>query len=327
MNEVAQNTPAQATRIKIVRQASFIALFGNLVLCAAKLIAGFLTGSLAVIGDGLDSAADVGIAVMAVAVSFIIDRPSDQKHPWGHQRAETIASLILAFLIMFAGIQLCIAAINRLIGVYHGLTLSMPERAAIIVTGASIAGKLLLAVNQHILGKKAESLMISANARNMLNDIVLSCAVLTGFALSALFSLPILDTVIALFVSCWIMKSAFTLSIELNVELMDGNTNKKLYEQLFNAVQTVPAAKNPHRARIRKMANLWDIDLDIEVDGQLTVYEAHNIAEQITREIKERISNVYDVMIHVEPYNSDRSEESYGLSQKDIGHGDAAVLI
>jgi len=256
---------------------------------------------------------------MAVLVSFIINKPSDSRYPWGRQRAETIASMVLAFIIMFAGIQLFIASINKLIQIYKGEVLPMPQRIAIIVTAVSIAGKLLLALNQYLLGKKARSLMILTNARNMVNDIVISSSVLIGFIISLLFHAPYFDPLVALLVSCLIIKSAITLFIELNVELMDGNTNKQLYEQLFGAVATIPGVKNPHRARIRKMANLWDIDLDIEVDGSMPVSEAHIIAEKTSLVIRNTLGNVYDIVIHVEPYNSDRDGECYGLSLEDIG--------
>ena len=319
MQPTDKNTLTQNTRTEIMRTASFIALGGNLLLCILKLTVGLITGSLAVLGDGIDTTTDVGIAVMAVLVSFVINKPSDSRYPWGRQRAETIASMVLAFIIMFAGIQLFIASINKLIQVYKGALLPMPQRIAIIVTAISIAGKLLLALNQYFLGKKAQSLMILANARNMVNDIVISSSVLIGFIISLLFHAPYFDSLIALIVSCLIIKSAVTLFIELNVELMDGNTNKQLYERLFSAVATIPEVKNPHRARIRKMANLWDIDLDIEVDGSIPVCEAHSIAEKTSLVIRQALGNVYDIVIHIEPYNSDREGECYGLSLEDMG--------
>ena len=319
MQPTDKNTLTQNTRTEIMRTASFIALGGNLLLCILKLTVGLITGSLAVLGDGIDTTTDVGIAVMAVLVSFVINKPSDSRYPWGRQRAETIASMVLAFIIMFAGIQLFIASINKLIQVYKGALLPMPQRIAIIVTVISIAGKLLLALNQYFLGKKAQSLMILANARNMVNDIVISSSVLIGFIISLLFHAPYFDPLVALIVSCLIIKSAVTLFIELNVELMDGNTNKQLYERLFSAVATIPEVKNPHRARIRKMANLWDIDLDIEVDGSMPVSEAHNIAEKTSLVIRQALGNVYDIVIHIEPYNSDREGECYGLSLEDMG--------
>jgi len=305
-------------RSKLIRQASAIALGGNLLLCSIKIIIGVASGSLAVLGDGVDSATDTGIAVMALIVSFIINKPSDKEHPWGHARAETIASFILTFIIMLAGIQLFIAAIQRLVSIHRGMAVPLPNKAAFAATLISIVGKLLLSLNQYLAGKKTNSVMLLANARNMLNDIIISSSVLTGFVFCIILKAPYLDAAAALIVACLIIKSALNIFIELNVELMDGNTNKELYRQLFAAVQTIPEARNPHRARIRKMANLWDINLDIEVDGSLSVYEAHAIAEKTSLAIKNTIDNVYDVVIHVEPYNSNRTEESYGLSLNDI---------
>ena len=272
--------------IKLVRIASLISLIGNIIICIAKLVIGIYANSLSVIGDGIDSATDVGISIMTLAVSFIIGRPSDKKHPWGHQRAETMASLILAFIIMIAGFQLFITATGKLINVYKGtVTILMPHIFAVIVTVSSIAVKLLLALNQYF------------------------------------FKTPIFDAVTALLVSLWIMKSGIELFMELNIELMDGNTNDILYKQLFEAVNSVEGAHNPHRARIRRMANLLDIDLDIEVDAAISIYEGHCIAEKVTSAIKEKIENVYDIMVHIEPYGiHNNEEEGFGLSEKDINN-------
>lgn len=319
MSDERQQKVLQDDRARLVRTASFISLGGNALLCFLKLAVGFMTGSLAVLGDGIDSATDVGIAAMAVFVSFVISKPSDLRYPWGRQRAETIASFSLAFIIMFAGLELFIVSVSRLLQVYNGASLLLPQRAVLIAAGVSIVGKLLLALNQYILGKKAESVMVLTNARNMVNDSIISISVLVGCGLSLFFQLPYFDSCIALLVACWIIKSAVTLFIELNVELMDGNTNKQLYEQLFSAVASFPAIKNPHRARIRKMANLWDIDLDIEVDGSMPVKEAHSIAERLSFVIRKTLGNVYDIVIHIEPYNSDRQGERYGVSLDDMG--------
>lgn len=307
-------------RIKIVRRASVIALSGNALIFSAKIAAGLISGSLSVLGDGIDSGADIAIAVMTFLVSFVISRPSDKEYPWGHQRAETIASLVLSFLITTAGFQLFLASIKKIVSVFQDGTAGQPiHLLAVIVTLASITVKLLLALNQFILGKKANSMMISANAKNMANDIILSASVLAGLALSHFFKLPYIDCCLALFISCWIMKGGIGLFIELNVELMDGNTNKLLYKKLFESVASIEGAYNPHRARIRKMANLLDIDIDIEVNPSMTVCEAHIIAEKVASAVKENMENVYDIMIHIEPHGiANEEDEGFGLCENDI---------
>lgn len=302
-------------RNSFVRKAAFIALFGNLFLALLKVFTGLITGSLAVLGDGIDSSSDVAIAIMTLAVGVIINQPSDKEHPWGHQRAETIATIVLAFIIMLAGFQLSLSAFNQL---KSGTVRELPKMIALIVTGISIAGKLFLAYSQYTLGKKAGSAMILANAKNMTNDILISTSVLLGLGASILFKLPFLDAVTALLVGIWVMKSAIGIFIELNLELMDGNADKELYKSLFAAVKSVPGTGNPHRARIRKMAASWDIDLDIEVDGSMSVKDAHDIAEKVEQAIRKEIPDVYDIMVHVEPEGKGEHSEQYGLSSKDV---------
>jgi len=302
-------------RTGLVRTAAMIALGGNLVLALLKLITGTATGSLAVIGDGIDSSTDVVIALMTLVVGFIINQPSDKEHPWGHRRAETIATIVLAFIILFAGFQLFETSFQR---IKSGTGGQLPERAALVVTVLSILGKTALAITQRNLGKKAGSAMILANAKNMVNDIIMSSSVFIGLGASALFKLPILDAITALLVSLWVIKGAIEIFMEQNQELMDGNADGELYRALFRAVKAVPGAGNPHRARIRKMATAWDIDVDVEVDGNLTVSAAHEIAEQVERSIREEIPDVYDIMVHIEPAGGGQHAEQFGLSAKDL---------
>lgn len=301
-------------RTGLVRKAAYIALGGNLVLALAKIVTGIVTGSLAVIGDGMDSSTDVLIAIMTLAVGFYINQPSDKEHPWGHHRAETLATMVLAFIIFFAGSQLFESSFRQL---REGTATEIPSPAALAVTAFSILGKLLLALSQYRLGKKAGSAMILANAKNMTNDIIISASVFVGLGASILLKLPFLDAVTALLVSLWVMKSGIGIFKEQNLELMDGNADDELYRSLFQAVKSVSGAGNPHRARIRKMATSWDIDLDIEVDGNLAVREAHEIAERVENAIREQIPDVYDIMVHVEPAGYEHAEQ-YGLSAKDL---------
>ena len=307
-----QNCP---DRTGLVRKAAIIALCGNLVLALMKIVTGFATGSLAVLGDGIDSSTDVAIAIMTLAVGIYIKQPSDKEHPWGHQRAETIATIILAFIIMIAGFQLAHSAFDQL---RSGIASVKPNAIVLVVTGISIIGKLLLALSQYALGKKSGSAMIMANAKNMTNDIIISSSVFIGLGASLLLKMPILDPITAFLVGLWVMKSAVGIFREQNLELMDGNADSELYKSLFRAVNSVPGAGNPHRARIRKMASAWDIDLDIEVDGMMIVSDAHEIAVKVERAIRAEIPFVYDIMVHVEPTGNGEQAEQFGLSAKDV---------
>lgn len=300
-------------RNSVVRRAATISLIGNAILAASKIATGFLAGSLAVIGDGIDSSTDVIISIVALAAAAMSVKPSDKEHPYGHARAETTATTILSFFIFFAGAQLFLSTIHTL---REGIVRKTPGMMALVVTIVSIAGKLVLVWTQHSAGKKTGSTMLLANARNMRNDVVMSASVLVGLMLSTLLHAPIADSIVALFVGVWVMKSALGVFIEANDEIMDGKADPALYQIIFDAVKSVPGAGNPHRARIRRLASFYDIDLDIEIDGCKTVLEGHDIAQSVEQAIKSKIERVYDIVVHVEPSGRGEHDEQFGLNER-----------
>lgn len=305
---------AEDRRARLIRDASLIALVGNAALAGAKITVGLLAGSLAVVGDGIDSSTDVIIAIISIAVAAVIARPADEDHPWGHGRAETVATTILAFILFFAGGQLIINAVKDLVS---GTVREVPKVEALVVTGVSIAGKLFLAWTQFSLGKKAGSSMLVANGKNMRSDVMISSGVLVGLALSIALGIPAADPAVALLVGLWVLKSAVGVFREANTELMDGNVDKGPYQAVFDAVRSVPGAGNPHRVRMRRIASAWDIDLDIEVDPDLSVRDAHDIAAAVEKAIKARVDGVFDIMVHVEPSDESHEHEAEGFGLRE----------
>jgi len=306
-------------KARLIKTASLTALFGNLALSVTKIITGIFAGSLALIGAGIDSMVDVLIAIMTLVVSRIISRPADEDHPWGHGRAETVATALLSFMLFFAGAQLILSSGRDII---FGAEREVPGMAALVVTVISVAAKLLLAWSQYLFGKKADSLMLKANAKNMFADVFLSVGVLVGLALSMFFDVGVIDSWAAALVGLWIIKSAFGIFWEANTELMDGGANKAFYQLVFDAVNSVNEAGKPHRVRMRRIAGLWDIDIDIEVPVNKTITEAHRIAYKVEEAIKARVENVYDITVHVEPAGNFEFE-GYGLSEKTLKTPDA----
>ncbi|MCL2557375.1 MAG: cation diffusion facilitator family transporter [Treponema sp.] len=312
MEIAAQGAPDLDKKTRLIKIASLTALIGNAALAIAQIAIGIYAGSLAVIGNGIDSSTDVAIAIMALVVSRIISRPADAGHPWGHGRAETVATAILSFALFFAGAQLIISSTGHIIS---GAEREAPELPALIVTLVVIVVKFFLAWSQHALGKKADSLMLKANAKNMSADVLLSAGVLAGIGMSMFFGIGMIDSVAALLVGLWVIKSAIGIFIEANTELMDGGSSREFYKAIFDAVKSVDGAESPHRVRMRRIAGYWDIDIDIEVQPEKTVLEGHKIASLVEAAIKARVDNVYDIVVHVEPAGS-AEEESFGLDEK-----------
>lgn len=303
----------QKYRNKCIKKASWVGILGNTVLAIAKITVGFISGSLAVIGDGIDTATDILTYMITLVAARIMNKPPNYKYPYGYNRAEAVATKALSFVIFFAGAQLFLSTLVRLI---KEEVSELPGLLAIYVTIISIISKAGLAFYQFRIGKKIESNMLIANAKNMRNDILISGSVLIGLIFTQLLKLPILDSITALGVSIWIMKAGFDIFMETSRELMDGTNNPELYYKVFDAVEEVGGA-NPHRVRIRKHSNMYTVDLDIEVDGKLTIEEGHKISMDVEINIREKVENVYDVLVHIEP-EGNIEKEKFGLSRENI---------
>jgi len=184
------------------------------------------------------------------------------------------------------------------------------------VTLASIAGKLVLAWSQFHYGKKCGSPMLIANGKNMSGDVVTSVAVLVGLVLAYLTGIPLMDKILAVLVSIWILKNAVEIFLEANTELMDGTNGSKHYKELFAAIAKVPGAGNPHRVRIRRIGSMLVVAMDIEVKPEMSVSEAHSIAIAVEGSVKRELPDIYDILVHVEPVGN-VEKERFGLAAGD----------
>jgi len=299
---------------KIIR-ASWWAVIINAILATMKLTVGFISGSYAVVADGIDSATDIVSSFVVLLAARIINKPPNIRYAYGYQKADTVAAKILSFVIFFAGAQLAWSTIRALI---RNTAMETPSSLAIWVTLISIAGKFLLTALLQRTGKKVDSPMLIANARNMRNDILISFSVLASLVFTLLLNQPLIDRIIALIISGFIMVSAFRIFMKTNIDLMDGIEDTALYKELFEAVKQVKGAYNPHRVRARKIGNHYMINLDIEVNAFLSIKEAHDIAKNVEESIKSNLHNVYDVMVHVEPLGNKEEDEKFGLTESDI---------
>ena len=309
-----------SNRQKQMRTASIISLFGNLFLAILKIVYGISSKSSGILADGIDSSSDVLISIASLLVVKIISKPADAGHPWGHRREETVVTAFLSFVLFFSGAQLVITNISELIG---GSVDIMASPMSYIVTGISILGKSALAFSQYILGRRAESEMLKANTKNMISDILVSASVIVGLLIYTITGSAIADSVIAALIGLWVIRTAIDIFVEVNDELMDGSTELEPYKIIFEAVNSVKGAFSPHRARMRNVAGFWDIDFDILVDPKCSIAEAHGIAVEVENAIKQKMDNVLDIVIHVEPLGDDGDGESFGLSEKSIDRYEA----
>lgn len=303
---------AIGVRERKIIKASWIAVVGNALLSILKIIVGVMAGSFAVIADGIDSASDVLTSLITLFTAHIISRPPDLKYPYGYNKADTIATKLLAFIIFFAGAQLAISTSGKLI---NPTETGIPDNIAIYVILISIIGKYALAFYLSKTGKSIDSQMLIANARNMQNDVVISLSVLAGLIFTFILKLPIIDLITAFLVSIYIMFIAFKIFMQSNRDLMDGIDDPNIYQKIIVAAKSISGVSNPHRIRVRKMAHQYVVALDIEIDGSISLLDAHELSSQVESEIKKVIPNVYDVLVHPEPIGNLEPDEAYGISE------------
>ena len=311
----SQNIFMEKSRNDILIRTSWISTIGNSILSISKIVVGLMAGSLAVLGDGIDSATDVIISIVMIFTARIVNKPPTRKYVYGFEKAESIATKILSLIIFYAGVQMLFSSVERL---FSSEVREIPSAIAIYVTIFSIVGKLALALNQYKQGKKINSSMLIANAVNMRNDVLISAGVLIGLIFTFIFNLPILDTITGVVISLFIIKSSISLFMESNIDLMDGIKDETIYNKIFEAVEKVDGASNPHRVRSRQIGNMYLIALDVEADGNITLNEAHAITVEIEKSLKQTIENIYDIVVHVEPKGEMHAEEKFGIDPKMI---------
>jgi len=306
---------ALGNREKRIVTVSKVAVWGNAFLSVLKIVVGLMAGSLAVLADGIDSASDVLTSVITLITAHIIARPPNPKYPFGYNKADTLASKILAFIIFFAGAQLAISTFGKLI---HPAPRAIPKTIAIYIVIISIIGKQLLALYLKKAGKSEQSGMLIANAKNMQSDVLISFSVLIGLTATFIFKMPILDVLTAFAVSAWIMFIALKIFIESGRDLMDGVDDVEIYKKVITACSKVKEVSHPHRIRVRKLAHLYIVALDIELPGNLSLQDAHAKSHEVEKAIRQEIKNIYDVLIHIEPYGNMDNDEVFGISENNL---------
>ncbi|ACB08413.1 cation diffusion facilitator family transporter [Thermotoga sp. RQ2] len=296
-----------------IKKGAWIGIFGNAVLAVLKILVGLLTGSYAILADGIDTSTDIFTSFVILLSSRISGKPPDETHPYGHERAETIASKIISFVMFYAGASLLVESVKRLVKQEFSLELTL---TAFIVVGISVAGKTFLFLYKLSLGKRLNSPATISDALNMRNDIMISATVLAGMVAMKTFGWWWLDSLLAIFVSIMILRTSFSVFYEAAYELMDGmkRTELDMYDDIFAVLERFPNVHNPHRVRIRKVGTRHFIEMDIEVDGKMSVKDAHELTVKIRKEMLKRRDDIEDVTIHVEPLGN-VEEEGFGLKK------------
>jgi cation diffusion facilitator family transporter len=300
----------------IIQKASLWGVIINLILAVSKITGGLWGNSLALLSDGLDSLIDVFSFILSYFVSKIIQKPPTPQFPFGYKRAETVATKALSFLIFFIGAELFITSLKNMLN--PPVVSTFNWKVVVLIASISILVKFFFGGWLIKLSQASGSSILKASGMNMKGDVFISASVIVSSFGHKLFGIAFLDYIFTFIISLWILKTAFSIFKETSFELMDGISDPELYEKIFAKIEQFPSVKNPHRVRIRKIGNHYSLNLDLEIEASTTILDAHNTTKKIETVLKEEFDSLVDIVIHLEPFNNDEPEESYGLSKDSI---------
>ena len=284
-------------RFQKAKKVSWVSIYGNLALTAIKLVIGFISGSTALIADAFHSASDLIGTVILLKGMQIAHRPADKDHPFGHHRAETITSEILAVILILTALGIGYEGIR----VLRSPAIPPPELAAVIAAIFSILAKEGMYRYALRVGTEIDSDAIIADAWHHRSDAFSSIAALIGIT-GARMGYPVLDPLAALFVAILILKTGIQIYRKAVLSLMETAPSKEMLNELLAAAQVDEGVKNVEDLRVRRYGSKMLIDLKISVMPNLTVEEGHAVAARTKEKIMAVDSRIQDVLIHVNPY-------------------------
>lgn len=282
---------------RMANRVSIITIIINLVLSVLKFLVGFFGHSQALISDAIHSASDV---VSTVAVMFGInlsDKKSDTSHPYGHERIECIFSIILAMMLFITGVGIGITAIKNIVS---GAEIAIPSKIALIAATVSIAVKEWMYHYTKRAAKKINSSSMLADAWHHRSDALSSVGSLIGVG-GALLGFTICEPIASIVICIFIGKASVDIFMDAVNRLIDRSCTDEEIERIRECVMEIDGVKNIDKLMTRRFGSKIYVDLEISEDADMTLAEAHSIAELVHDNIEEKIPEVKHCMIHVNP--------------------------
>jgi cation diffusion facilitator family transporter len=291
--------------------AAWIGLFSNFILTALKVIVGATFNSTALLADGIHNGGDVIASIATLGSMKVSSQPADTDHPYGHGKAEDIATVVVAFILAFAGVYLIYASVSALF--------LSPHKATLWTLGAafvSLIWKRVLYTYTMKAGKRNRSKSLVATAYDHLADVWASLAAVVGLGIAYLgdfYSIPFSiygDPVAGILVSLFILKVAYEMGNKAIQVLMESSVSEEVKMAYREIIKSLPQVKRIDRLRAREQGNYILIDLRISIPGDLTIKEGHDITRYIRDKIIETHPDVLEVLIHLNPWFPEESKES-----------------
>lgn len=302
----SQFSPAE--RAAAATRSTWVSVAVNLVLSIAQIAAGVLARSQALIADGIHTLSDLVADFVVLFASHHSQKDADEDHPYGHQRFETAASLVLGALLLAVGLGMLWSAAGKLQN--PALIATVHISALWVATGALVAKELLFRYMLKV-AKRVKSSMLVANAWHARSDAASSLVVGVGIV-GNLLGYPILDPIAAAIVGFMVTRMGWSFGWDALHDLMDRAVDVAEVQAIRQTLMDTPGISNVHDVRTRKMGDMIVVDAHLEVDATLSVEQGHDIAVAARNRVMQH-HRVINMMTHVDPYRRpDRDHETPG---------------
>lgn len=256
------------------------------------------------VADGVHSISDFITDFIVIGFIRVSDKESDQDHRYGHGKFETFATLLISLALILVGGGILWNGGARILDALSGETLGQPSLIALIAAAVSILSKELLYWYTLRVGKKINSQAVVANAWHHRSDALSSIGTLLGIS-GAIFlgeKWRILDPLAGMVVSFFIIRVAIRLGLPSMKELLETALPAELEEEIVGIINGTPGVKGSHRLKTRQIGNDFAIDIHLELDGDLTLTESHDIATLVEKRLYEKYGRRTHISIHTEPH-------------------------
>jgi len=284
-------------QVSAARKVTLVGLVVNVINAVVKIVVGFWANSYALIADGIHSASDMLSDVLVLVASHYGRQQPDKDHPYGHDRYETLATLILGALLIAVAGALVWDSMMRLLTPRELVT---PGAIALLVALASIASKEWIYRYTLRIARQINSRLLEGNAWHHRTDSLSSIVVFVAIA-GALLGLTWLDQVAAVFVALMVARIGFTLIWDSLKELVDTALPQDQVSAIRATALTIPGVRDVHDLRSRRMANRTLLDIHLLVDPHISVSEGHEVGAWVARLLRNQYDHISDVTFHIDP--------------------------
>lgn len=313
-----KDTNNSTVRDKVGKLAGAVCIALNILLAAAKITVGALFALVSVFADGINNLTDCGSNVVSLVSIKLAERPADKEHPYGHRRAEYVASMIVAFIVLMVAVELAVEGVTGIIDVFSGNVKPVSfELWTVIALSVSILIKLWMFAFNKILSKRYNFELLNATATDSISDVCATSAVFIAVVVSYFTGFNA-DGFMAVAVAIFIAVNGVKILKETLKHILGEGADEKLTEEVVDRIKSFSGVLGVHDLNIHNYGpNFYYASAHVEVDSNVPVLESHDLIDQIERDFSEN-TNIR-LVIHMDPIVTDDPElEKYKGEIKQI---------